>query len=171
MKKTLGWRKEPARHALASKGIKTRNKLAQSQLERIGRGGAVRNVMGRRTMYNTTLRGLALKYKDEEDLMGAVTEADYEKATRPLFDSLADADELADRGELKASVSMLNLAKAQFESMEGHFNVISDEEARQWVDAVERITAKTVATSRTQMATQLAREAQMPDQTHRTESR
>lgn len=163
MAKSIGWRKEPARHALASKGIKTKNKLAQSQLDRIQRGGAVRTVLGRRTTYGSTLRGLARKYEGEEDLMGAVTEEDYDKGVRPLFDTLADADELADRGELKASVNMINLVKDQYEAMESKFNVISDDDARQWIDAVDRITTKTVASSRQQMAVQ---KALPPDQTH-----
>lgn len=157
MKIPLGWRKEPARHALASKGIKTKNMLAQAQLGRIQRGGAVKNIIGRRTTYAATLRGLARKYEGQGDLPETVTEDDYEKAIRPLFDTLADADELAERGELKASVNMIELANDQYKAMEFTFDVIAHDDAKQWVDGVERITAKTVASSRQQMAVQRAR--------------
>jgi hypothetical protein len=168
MKLPVGWRKEPARHALASKGVKTKNMLAQAQLGRIQRGGAVKNIVGRRTTYAATLRSLARKYEDQGDLRETVSEEDYERAIRPLFDTLADADELAERGDLKASVNMIDLARDQYQSMEFTFDVIAHDEARQWVDAVERITAKTVASSRQQMAVQ---KTAPPDQAHTTEGR
>jgi FtsZ-binding cell division protein ZapB len=148
MVKNIGWRKEPARHALASKGIKTRNRLAQSQLDRIQRGGAVKGTAGRRTFYASALRGLARKYTDEEDVLAAITEDDYDKAVRPLFDSLADADELTDRGEMKAAVNTIKLAQDQFELMKEKFNVITNEDGAQFETALGRITEKTVAGSR-----------------------
>ncbi len=164
MAKIPGWRKEPARHALAAKGIKTKNRLAQSQLDRIHRGGAIRSTVGRRTGYNSTLRGLARKYMPkegaEEDPLAGLTENDYEKAVRPLFDSLADADELVDRGELKASINMIKLAQDQYESMTEKFNVIEDADTAQFEPAVARITEKNVAGSRQKMAA----EASKPDQ-------
>lgn len=163
MKLPVGWRKEPARHALASKGIKTKNMLAQAQLGRIQRGGAVKNIVGRRIAYSATLRSLARKYEDQGDLPETVSEGDYERAIRPLFDTLADADELAERGDLKASVNMIELANDQYKAMEFTFDVIAHDDARQWVDGVERITAKTVASSRQQMAVQ---KGVPPDQAH-----
>ncbi len=155
MIKPFGWRKEPARHALAAKGVATSNKLAASQLARIPKG-AVRGVIGRRSRYASALKWIARRYKDEEDPVSAVTTVDYDKAVNPLFDTLADADKLVDNGDLLGSVNMLDLAKDQYEIMENTFNVISDDDARQWMQAVDRITEKNIATDRQQTATAVA---------------
>jgi len=147
MRRSLGWRREPARHALASKGIKTRSRVSKAHLSRIEHGGSIRPAMGRLSSYSSKLRSLERKYENK-DIKAEITEKDYEGIIQPLFDTVADADELAERGELKKSVRYINLANAQYEQMKRHFDAIAADDERQFESSVQLVSEKAVARSR-----------------------
>jgi len=138
----LGWFKDPARHALASKGICTR--LQAAQLREVQHGNEVRGSFGRAASYGGLVKRLAKRH----DAGDEIDSDEYEKAIVPLFDSLAEADVLSDRGNLQEAVARLELASRQYSELCERFNVIREEDSREFVQASRMISEKTILRSR-----------------------
>jgi len=138
----VGWLKDPARHALASKGVCTR--LQAAQLREVQHGNVVRGSFGRTLRYNGLVKSLARRHDEGDE----IDPSEYEKAVVPLFDSLAEADVLSDRGDLRGAVARLDLAGRQYEALCERFNVLREEDSREFVQASKMISEKTIARSR-----------------------
>jgi hypothetical protein len=138
----MGWFRDPARHALASKGICTR--LQAAQLREVQHGNKVRGSFGRAASYG----GLVKRLGSRHDAGDEIDAGEYERAIIPLFDTLAEADVLSDRGDLQEAVSRLELASRQYSELCERFNVIREEDSREFIAASKMISEKTIARSR-----------------------
>jgi hypothetical protein len=139
----MGWFKDPARHALAARGIGT-GRLAYSQLESVRTGHAPRGHFG--LGYVHLLNKLSKKY--EVDQPTGITEGDYESVVQPLFDELSAADFYCDHGLYKEAAEHLECGEDRFGSLSKIFNVITDDDAREFLGSAQAITRKVVAGSR-----------------------
>ena len=142
MTQRMGWHREPARHALAARGVCTR--FDQARIGRVGSGG-VGLGFGRRGSYSRTLKRLAKGYASPP---GEVDEGDYETAVSPLFLTLAEADELVDREELTHGRDRLTTALEMYGAMCDIFPAINDSDARDFHSAADAITQKLLAANR-----------------------
>ena len=133
----MSWWKQPARHALAAKGILTRS--SQAQLDRVGKRSAPMSFG-----YEHMLKKLA---QDHPELT-EVSEEDYDRAVTPLFDAVAEAEEFAERGDFQHSIDRLKLAAQQYDTLHHEFPVMTDRDAADFAQAVQTVTAKNVAGSR-----------------------
>jgi hypothetical protein len=140
----LGWFKQPARHALAAKGIST-GRFQAAQLRSVQHGNEVRGSFGRASGYVGMVKRLGRRHDEGDE----IDSAEYEKAVTPLFDSLAEADVLCDRCDLREAVSRLDLAGRQYEALCERFNVIREEDSREFLAATKQISEKTIVRSRT----------------------
>jgi len=138
----MGWFRDPARHALASKGICTR--LQAAQLREVQHGNEVRGSFGRAASYG----GLVKRMASRHDAGDEINSDEYEAAVIPLFDTLAEADVLSDRGNLQEAVTRLDLAARQYSELCERFNVIREEDNREFIAASKMISEKTIARSR-----------------------
>lgn len=138
----MGWFRDPARHALASKGICTR--LQAAQLREVQHGNKVRGSFGRAASYGGLVKRLASRH----DAGDEIDPDEYEKAIIPLFDTLAEADVLSDRGDLQEAVARLELASRQYSELCERFNVIREEDSREFVQASRMVSEKTIARAR-----------------------
>ena len=143
MKKPDGWRREPARHALAAKGIPT-SRIEAAQLECVERGNRVRSAFAQRFGYARRIGGLRRQYEELDE----VERGDYEKAVQPIFDTLAEADLLADQGDFKGAVSRLQIASDEYDRLVGGFNVINDADSKEFLAVTHAISQKTIAGAR-----------------------
>lgn len=139
----MGWFKDPARHALAAKGIPT-SRIEAAQLECVERGNRVRSAFGQRFGYAQRICGLRRRY----DELDEVERKDYEKAVQPIFDTLAEADLLADQGDFKGAVSRLQIASDEYGRLVEQFNVIRDEDSKEFLAVTHTISQKTIAKAR-----------------------
>lgn len=138
----MGWHNEPARHALAARGISTR--YNQARIERVDARG-VGMAFGRKSAYSRTLKRLARGYASPP---GEVDEGDYETAVSPLFLTLAEADELVDRGDLGHARDRLTTALDMYGAMGDLFPAINDFDARDFHSAADAITQKLLCANR-----------------------
>lgn len=145
-KKPWGWRKEPARHALASKGIKT-SRVAEAHLERIEHKKAIRGTWGRVSSYHSRVYSVEKKYLGK-DAKAEISDKDYERVVQPIFDTLADADELASRGEIRKSVPYIKAAKLQYDFLRKRFDVIDEADIRQFESEIRAVENKEISSSR-----------------------
>jgi len=139
----MAWLRDPARHALAAKGIAT-GRFQSAQLREVEHGNAVRGSFGRRGNYDHLTKKLGGKYREGD----AVDSDDYEKAITPIFDTLAEADILCDKGDVEGAAARLELASSQYSSLCERFNVIRDADAREFLSATKLISEKTIQRSR-----------------------
>lgn len=138
----MGWHREPARHALASRGISTR--YNQARIERVDARG-VGMAFGRKSAYARTLKKLAKGYSLPPT---DVSEGDYEATVDPLFQTIAEADELVDRGDLGHARDRLTTALDMYGAMGDLFPAINDFDARDFHSAADAITQKLLAANR-----------------------
>lgn len=146
MTKPLGWRHEPARHALAAKGVSTR--FMQARLARVNTGG-VGFAIGRRSAYARSLKRIA---KGCSSPPTEISESDYEAIVDPLFCTLAESDELVDRGDLGHARDRLNTAFDQYAVMEQTLPVVTDIDANDFRAAADMITRKILERSRSEIS-------------------
>ena len=139
----MGWFRDPARHALAAKGIPT-SRIEAAQLECVARGNKVRSGFAQRFGYARRIGSLRRQY----DELDEVERRDYEKAVQPIFNTLAEADLLADRGDFPAAVSRLQLASDEYGRLVEQFNVIRDEDSKEFLAVTHAISQKTIAGAR-----------------------
>jgi hypothetical protein len=143
----MGWFKQPARHALAAKGIPT-SRFQSAQLRKVQGGNRVGGTFGKGFSYDHQVKSLGRKYVEGEEI-GC---DDYERAVAPVFDTLAEADILADKGDFKNAVAKLELAARQYTSLAQHFNVVRDEDSREYLTVTRLIADKTISRSRAGVA-------------------
>lgn len=139
----MPWFRDPARHALAAKGIPT-SRIEAAQLECVERGNRVRSAFGQRFGYAQRICGLRRRY----DELDEVERKDYEKAVQPIFDALAEADLLADGGNFKEAVTRLKLASDEYARLLQDFNVINDDDSKEFLAVTHAISQKTIAKAR-----------------------
>jgi len=139
----MPWFRDPARHALAAKGIPT-SRIEAAQLECVEHGNKVRSGFAQRFGYARRIGGLRRRY----DELDEVECGDYEKAVQPIFAALAEADLLADQGDFKGAVSRLQIASDEYGRLVEQFNVIRDEDSKEFLAVTHAISQKTIARSR-----------------------
>ena len=166
----MAWWKQPARHALAARGVGT-GRLAYSQLETVRTGHAPRSRFG--LGYVHLLNKLSKKY--EVDQPTGIGEGDYESVVQPLFDELSAADFCCDHGLYKEAAEHLECGEDRFGSLSKIFNVITDDDAREFLGSAQAITRKVVAGSRagslprTQPTTQTADKSRVDEHDSRSQ--
>jgi hypothetical protein len=139
----VSWWKSPARHALAAKGIPT-GRFQSAQLRKVQAGNRVGGAFGKATGYDYLVKSLGKKYSEGDEIVGD----DYERAIEPIFNTLAESDILADRGDLEGAVAKLELAAHEYASLCHHFNVVRDEDSKEYLTATRLISDKTIARAR-----------------------
>ena len=141
--KPLGWRKDPGRHALASRGIAT-GRFQRAQLDHVQSGNRVGGSFGKATGYDYVVKRLGKKYSEGDE----IDPEDYERAILPIFDALAEADILVDSGDFGNAIAKLELAERQYASLCQNFNVARDADSKEFLAASKAISDKTIARSR-----------------------
>jgi hypothetical protein len=139
----MAWLRDPARHALSAKGVCT-GRFQRAQLNHVASGNRVAGTFGKASGYDHVVKKFGNKYVEGSEVEGD----DYERAIAPLFDTLAEADILVDKGDLKGAIAKLELAERQFGSMCQNFNVIRDEDNKEYIAVARQISDKAIARSR-----------------------
>ena len=138
----MSWFRQPARHALAAKGVCTR--FQRAQLNNVQRGNRVGGIFGRGASYDQLTKRIEKRYSEGSE----VDQADYEHLVEPLFSALADADILVDKGDLAGAISRLELAEREFGSMCTRANVLNDSDAKEFISVSRMISEKAISRSR-----------------------
>jgi hypothetical protein len=138
----MSWWKQPARHALAARGIQTR--VGRAQLDLAESGNRPSGTFLRGASYERFAQSLAKQYSEGSE----VSPEDYEKAISPLFEALSSADLLVDRGELKAALRQLDLAEREYSSLCSHANLMNDSDAQEFTTAARMIGQKAITRCR-----------------------
>jgi hypothetical protein len=138
----MSWFRQPARHALAAKGVQTR--FQRAQLDNVQQGNRVGSVFGKGSNYDHLARSFERRYSEGDE----IDQEDYDAAVTPLFIALADADLLVDQGDLKGAAARLELAEREYASLCGHANFMNDTDAKEFTQVARMISEKTVARSR-----------------------
>jgi hypothetical protein len=100
--------------------------------------------LGKGFSYDCLTRSLGKRYDEGDE----IADDDYERAVGPVFDTLAEADILADKGDFKGAVAKLDLAEREYASLCTHFNVVRDEDSKEFVAVTRHISDKTIARAR-----------------------
>jgi len=138
----MPWFRDPARHALSAKGIST-GRFQRAQLEHVQSGNRVGGTFGKASGYDHVVKSLGRKYSEGDEIAGE----DYERVIGPIFDTLADGDILADKGDFRGAIAKLELAEHQYSSLCQYFNVARDEDSKEFVAVTRQISDKTIARS------------------------
>jgi len=139
----MAWLRDPARHALSAKGVAT-GRFQRAQLHHVESGNRVSSTFGKASGYDHAVKRFGKNYVEGNEVGGD----DYERVVAPLFDTLAEADILIDKGDLRGGIAKLDLAEHQFESMCQHFNVICDEDSKEYITVARQISDKAIMRSR-----------------------
>ncbi len=78
-----------------------------------------------------------------------ISEEDYEAVIVPLFDPLAEADELIEKGDLKEAKKRLQLALDQLAAMERIFPVITSVDRDNFAAAADSVAQRVIVGART----------------------
>ena len=138
----MSWFKQPARHALAAKGIQTR--IGRAQLDLAEHGNHPPGTFLKGARFEQLARSIGKRYSEGSE----IDQADYERAVGPLFEALASADLLIDRGDIQGGLRQLDLAEKEFGALCEHANLMNDIDSKDFIEAARSISQKAIARSR-----------------------
>ncbi len=98
----------------------------------------------RRVSYERMARSLEKRFGEGSE----ISQEDYEAVVGPLFEALASADLLIDKGDLRAALRQLDLAEMEYGALCTHANLMSDADAKEFTEAARIISQKAITSSR-----------------------